>query len=105
MQSHHKVSFEVNWATPALFMAMAAVGIISIQKIFADRLMKWGFTMASVEIKVDEDLPNFFKSVKLSQADELILENNNMQENFGINLNDPDTIAVLDETTMPKKAI
>jgi hypothetical protein len=28
--------------------------------------MKWGFTMASQDIKVDEDLPNFFKSVKLS---------------------------------------
>jgi hypothetical protein len=67
--------------------------------------MKWGFTMASDEMNVDEDLPNFFKSVKLSQADELILENQNMQDNFGINLNDPDTIAVLDNTTMPKKAI
>jgi hypothetical protein len=41
--------------------------------------MKWGFAMASKEIKVDEDLPNFFKSVKLSQADELVKENENMQ--------------------------
>lgn len=61
--------------------------------------------MASQDIKVDEDLPNFFKSVKLSQADELIMENKNMQENFGINLNDPDTIETLDATTMPKKSI
>ena len=28
-----------------------------------------------------------------------------MQDNFGINLNDPDTIATLDATVMPKKAI
>lgn len=86
-------------------MATAAVFILLIQKIFANYLMKWGFTMASQEIKVDEDLPNFFKSVKLTQADELILENVNMQENFGINLNDPDTIEVLDLCVMPKKAI
>lgn len=105
MHSHHPIDFKINWATPALFMAVASVGIILIQKIFNKYLMKWGFTMASVDIKVDEDLPNFFKSVKLTQADELILENQNMQDNFGINLNDPDTIAVLDTTTMPKKAI
>lgn len=67
--------------------------------------MRWGFAMASKEIKVDEDLPNFFKSVKLSQADELILEQQNMRNNFLINLNDPDTIRRLDDTKVPKKAI
>ena len=78
MKSHHLVVFAINWATPALFMGTAAVGIITIQKVFSKYLMKWGFTMASVEISVDEDLPNFFKSVKLTQADELIAENKNM---------------------------
>ena len=105
MISNHILKMELNWTTPTLVMAIASLGIIIIQKVFADRLMKWGFTMASQDIKVDEDLPNFFKSVKLSQADELILENANMQENFSINLNDPDTIETLDATTMPKKAI
>ena len=61
--------------------------------------------MADCEIAVDEDLPNFFKSVKLSQADELIAENKNMMENFGFEPNDPDTITVLDSTVVPKKAI
>jgi len=86
-------------------MATAASFIIAIQKIFSDYLMKWGFAMASKEIKVDEDLPNFFKSVKLSQADELVKENINMQNNFGFSLNDPDTIKTLDKTAVPKKAI
>ena len=67
--------------------------------------MKWGFALQSKEIQVDEDLPNFFKSVKLSQADELVLENENMQNNFGICINDPDTISTLNETCIPKKAI
>jgi hypothetical protein len=31
--------------------------------------------MSSKEIEVDEDLPNFFTAVKLSQADEIIMEN------------------------------
>lgn len=34
-------------------------------------------------MKVDEDLPNFFKCVKLSQADEIIKEEENMIKNFG----------------------
>jgi hypothetical protein len=42
-------------------------------------LAKWGFAMADQELAVDEDLPNFFKSVKLSHADELIAENENMK--------------------------
>jgi hypothetical protein len=67
--------------------------------------MKWGFAMASSEIKVDEDLPNFFKSVKLSQADEVVIENENMKTNFLFSMNDPDTITHLDNTKVPKKAI
>jgi hypothetical protein len=105
MRSNHFAFFGVNWATPLLFMACCAVFIIAIQKIFADYLMKWGFAMASKDINVDEDLPNFFKSVKLSQADEIILENENMKKNYLMCLNDPDTIHKLDETSVPKKAI
>jgi len=67
--------------------------------------MKWGFALQSKEIQVDEDLPNFFKSVKLSQADELVIENDNMKDNFGICINDPDTINTLNETCIPNKAI
>lgn len=105
MASEHFVYFGVNWATPLLFMSTMAVFIITIQKVFAEYLMKWGFAMASKEIKVDEDLPNFFKSVKLSQADEVVFENENMKNNFCFNLNDPDTIERLDDTKVPKKAI
>mmetsp|Transcript_5223 Transcript_5223/g.8085 ORF Transcript_5223/g.8085 Transcript_5223/m.8085 type:complete len:884 (-) Transcript_5223:266-2917(-) len=105
MKSSHQIVFGVNWAAPTLFMAVASVALVIVQRVFADYLMKWGFAMSSQEIKVDEDLPNFFKSVKLSHADELIEENNNMKENFKFMPNDPDTIHVLDATKIPKKAI
>jgi hypothetical protein len=67
--------------------------------------MKWGFALSDQEIEVDEDLPNFFKSVKLSQADEIIAEEANMKANFGFSFNDGDTIETLDATCVPKKAI
>ena len=66
--------------------------------------MAWGYGLSDGEINVDEDLPNFFNCVKLSHADELIKENENMKENFGFEYNDPDTIEILDATKIPKKA-
>jgi hypothetical protein len=105
MKSNHFLTMGVNWASPVLLMCMASMLLILVQKIFADQLMKWGFALQSKEIKVDEDLPNFFKSVKLSQADELVIENENMQNNFGLCINDPDTIETLNNTCIPKKAV
>jgi hypothetical protein len=32
---------------------------------------------------IDEDNPVFFDAIKLSQADEIIEENKNIQENYG----------------------
>ena len=105
MKSNHKLEFGIDWAAPILLMALASLALVLIQKIFADYLMAWGFSMSREEINVDEDLPNFFKSVKLSHADELIEENNNMKDNFMFMPNDPDTIETLDATKIPKKAI
>jgi len=48
--------------------------------------------MQGKEIEVDEDLPNFFDTIKLSMAEVIISENNNMINNYGFEPNDPDTI-------------
>lgn len=74
MKSGHFVHVEINWATPMLLLAIASVLIIIIQSIFKDDLMKFGFAMSQKKIQVDEDLPKFFKAIKLSQADELLEE-------------------------------
>jgi len=50
MKSGHVASLEVNWATPMLLLAGAAVIIISIQLVFKDTLMKFGFAMSSKKI-------------------------------------------------------
>jgi len=66
-------------------------------------MQKWGFSMSEGEIEVDEDLPNFFKALKMSSANELIAEYKNMKENFGFETTDPDTIDALDAIRMPIK--
>jgi len=105
MVSGHFPYFGVNWSAPMLLMCGASIFLVAVQKIFASYLMQWGFALQSKEIEVDEDLPNFFKTIKLSQADTLVSMDNNMKKNFGFCFNDPDTIATLDETCIPKKAI
>lgn len=106
MESGHFLSIDINWAVPMLYICFCAL-ILQVLMTVAGKeyLQKWGFGMSAKDIEVDEDLPNFFRSVKLSQADELILENENMRENFGFEHNDPDTIAELNHATIPKKAM
>jgi hypothetical protein len=41
--------------------------------------MLWGFSLQEKEIVVDEDLPNFFKTILLSQAEELVEEEKNLK--------------------------
>lgn len=105
MISKHFVQLQITWATPIMTFALYAIALWIIQKAAGELLAKWGFAMSEKEINVDEDLPNFFKSVKLSHADELISENKNMIDNYGFEPNDPDTIEVLDATVVPKKAV
>jgi len=105
MKSDHPIDFRVNWSTPAMLFGVLAICLYIIQVALGKYLAGWGFQLADHEINVDEDLPHFFEAVKLSQANELVNENANMMNNYGFEPNDPDTINILDETKLPKKAI
>lgn len=56
-------------------------------------------------MNVDEDLPSFLKAVKLTFADELVLEAQNLKSNYMIEFEDPRVIEELDHTEMPELAI
>ena len=68
-------------------------------------LIRFGLHFEYPTMMVDEDLPNFFKAIKLSSAKELILENQNLQINFGFETTDPDTIDGMSQISMPVKAM
>jgi len=60
----------------------------------------------SVEaMEVDEDLPNFFEALLLSEADKVIAENQQMMSEFGFELVENDLIEKLEHTRWPEKAI
>ena len=42
-----------------------------------------GYTISQNKISVDENLPNFFQAVKLSDADWMVFENMNLRNQYG----------------------
>ena len=69
-----------------LLIALAFIIIIVLRVMIYPTLTKWGFTLTRTEIIVDEDLPNFFQAVKLSDADWMVFENSNLRENYGFSM-------------------
>lgn len=62
--------------------------------------------MQSKELDVDEDLPNFYKSLTRSDAFSLSAANKRMQAAYGFETQDPDTIEALDEVkTLPLRSM
>lgn len=95
----------MNWALSIEIMLFAAFLIIAIKVVVSNEVLsKLGYGMESEKIEVDEDLPNFFSVIKFSAADEVLFEEVNLHENFGLLINDPDTIESLKQIIMPKKA-
>ena len=69
-----------------LLIGFALLVIIVLRATIYDTLQKWGFTISSVNLPVDENLPNFFHAVKLSDADYMVYENKNLRKNYGFNM-------------------
>lgn len=66
MKSGHFISFSVNWASPMLIMALAAVFLVLFIMFCPNEIrMRLGFSLQEKEIQVDEDLPNFFDTILL----------------------------------------
>ena len=95
----------MDWAL-SLEIMLGAAFLIIIAKVLTphDKLAAWGFGMENQKIEVDEDLPNFFSVIKFTAADEVLDEEKNFQNQFGILINDPDTTISLKKIIMPKKA-
>ena len=69
-------------ASPMLMIAFAFIVITVLRVGFYDTMSKWGFVISTNTIEVDENLPNFFQAVKLSDADWLVKESNYLKETY-----------------------
>lgn len=107
MRSGHTMSSftSINRGTPILLMLLSSIILVAFTHLFKTKLMRWGFTLQSKSIKVDEDLPNFFKTITLQHANELTSEYKNMRENYGIEIHSPKYLQFIRRFGMPKKAM
>jgi len=70
---------KINQASPLFIMCCTCVFIIVFTTIVpGDLLLQWGFSMSKDSLDVDEDLPNFFEALQLSEAEKIIAENRQM---------------------------
>lgn len=108
MLADHPVFFppKINQSSPLFIMCATCVIIIIITSIVPNELLlKWGFTMSVDELEVDEDLPNFFEALMLSEAEKIVSENRQMMNEFGFELAESWLIEKLDNTQWPEKSI
>jgi len=68
-------------------------------------LNAWGFGFSDVDIDVDENLPNFFKAVKLSEADWMVKEDKYYQNNYDMDLINDSLSDKLDDVKVAKSPI
>jgi len=86
-------------------MGLCVTIIILMQSFFKKTLKNWGFTFGGSKINVDENLPPFFDSIRLRDADWLIKENTNLKEEYGFSIISSKVVKILDTVGTPKKAI
>lgn len=108
MLADHPVFFppKINQASPLFIMCVTCVFIIIFTSIVpGELLLKWGFSMSVDELDVDEDLPNFFEALQLSEAEKVISENRQMMNEFGFELVESWLIEKLENSQWPEKSI
>lgn len=106
MWADHLPEYRVCQSSPLFLMALTCTILIVVQVIVPEELMlKWGFTMSQDEMSVDEDLPNMFTALMLSEAEKIIAENRQMMNEFGFELSESWLIEKLENTQWPEQAI
>lgn len=103
MKSGHTIDLQANYSSPLLDIAFISALLLFFQKVLWDTMIRLNMVEEQRPMEVNENLPNFFESLKLSNCRELLSENENMQSNFGFENTDPDTTDRLLNISMPEK--
>ncbi len=86
LSGHTFESIQVDHSSPMLLMGIAILIIIFMQTFFKKQMKAWGYSFGGAKINVDENLPFFFTSIRLNDADWLVKENQNLKEEYGFNI-------------------
>lgn len=84
MKSGHLYEFSSHdHALPLSLFALLHFALLVIMIVASDWMIRLGFTLGQKDIEIDEDLPNFFKAVTLSQADEVCQKHEYLKKRYG----------------------
>jgi hypothetical protein len=97
MKSGHKITLFKSQTAPIMYIIIMTVIMLTLRMVAGKRLERIGFGVQEKEIDVDEDLPNVYNTLTMSAAQTFIQSNKYMQENYGFEFQDPDTIERLTE--------
>ena len=94
IESSHTWStlLEVKPSTPILFFCFMISIISIIRAIIPEHLRKWGFTISSNILEVDENLPDFFDALKLSDKKWFLEENIHSKDKYAFMVANEETI-------------
>ena len=59
----------VSHSTPVLLFCVVIIVIFSLKQCVPNMLLRWGFTFSETTFDVDENLPDFFNALKMSDKD------------------------------------
>lgn len=97
--------FAVTQASPVVLMVMIMFTILILQNFFKKQLKSWGFAFSAGKIEVDENLPNFFNAIKLSESDWICKENDYYNKTYKMRFIPEELQARFDDTKTAKKPI
>lgn len=95
----------VNQASPLLLLMVALFFIIMLESYFKDQLTEWGFSLSANLIEVDENLPDFYLAVKLSDADWIATEQLYYNDQYKMKLVEQELADKMDSVGRPTRAI
>ena len=78
--------FVLDHAFPMVVIALCSLVLVFFSKVFTATMARWGYVISKREIIVDENLPNFFEAITLTESEWIIAENKNLREIYGFNM-------------------
>ena len=95
MKSSHTLDtvLKMGPTMPILLISVIVLAIGLMKIFFPLQLSKWGFSISSDNLKVDENLPDFFQALKIKDKNYFIAENEYSMEQYGFMVANPGTIS------------
>jgi len=108
MNSAHdfRSMLQLTTATPMLAISITILMIATLRTCCNEKMRKMGYDISSTTFEVQENLPNFYEAVKLSETSWFVAESRYLRYNYNFSFASNTMITRLEkEKFVPKKAI